>query len=193
MLQQQGQIVVDVCALGVTCQTYSVGRLTTNWFPSPSSVIQQLVCTFFKQAKGGNNPFTRQRRSNKLISTNWKCPSCSLLPSPFFLYSLEPHLVWSSGGGSRQHRVRRGDFQRGLEIWKGWWGHGRGALNCRQSLWRGSYSLLMQAIVLAIDCGVYLKLGSQRRCLASGAVVNHMASSVFSSSCRNAVTFAFTR
>lgn len=50
-------------------------------FPSPSSVTQQLVRTFCKQAEGGNDHFTQQRRSAELISANRKWPSCSLLPT----------------------------------------------------------------------------------------------------------------
>lgn len=58
----------DVCfgcsSSGSFCET-----LNKNRYPSLSPVTQQLVCTFFKQDKGGNDQFTRQR-SNRFISAN---------------------------------------------------------------------------------------------------------------------------
>lgn len=67
---------------------------------------------------------------------------------------------------------------------------GEGALNCRRSLWRCSYSLLMQAIVSASDGQVYLKFSEKLSGHAGGK--NHMMRSVFSSSRRNALTSSFT-
>lgn len=87
---------------------FNLLTLSKNPYPSPSSVTQQLVCTFFKQEKGGNDQFTTH--------------FCQLKPAQLFPAALSPqaHLAWDSG--SRQHRKKCGDFQRGLEIWKGWWG-----------------------------------------------------------------------